>query len=130
MPAESLWQLTAAVPQRRELGKFSCWLAPALQSRDRFRLLSKLQRSQKTPMTQSQWQQWRNQAEKSLRTTQLRQRSLPQLSYPELPVSERADEIAALLAKHQVIIVAGATGSVRRHNYLKSVCKQAAVSAE
>jgi len=124
VPAESLWQLPAAVPKRRELSKFSSWLAPALQSRDRFRLVSKLQRSQKTPMTQSQWQQWRNQAEKSLCTTQLRQRSLPQLNYPELPVSERADEIAALLAKHQVIIVAGATGSGKT-TQLPKICLQA-----
>ncbi|MFC6149497.1 MULTISPECIES: ATP-dependent RNA helicase HrpA [Mumia] len=38
--------------------------------------------------------------------------SVPALEYPpELPVSERRDDIAAALAEHQVIVVAGETGS-------------------
>ena len=37
---------------------------------------------------------------------------LPQLHYPpELPVSQRADEIAAAIRAHQIVIVSGATGS-------------------
>ena len=31
--------------------------------------------------------------------------------YPELPVTEKKDEIAAAIAAHQVVIVAGETGS-------------------
>ncbi|MCV7366172.1 ATP-dependent RNA helicase HrpA [Mycolicibacterium duvalii] len=37
--------------------------------------------------------------------------ALPAISYPDLPVSEHRDEIAAAIAAHQVVIVAGETGS-------------------
>jgi len=44
--------------------------------------------------------------------TQSRKRSVPVISYPaELPVSQRKDEIAAAIRDHQVVIVAGETGS-------------------
>ncbi|WP_234788651.1 ATP-dependent RNA helicase HrpA [Mycolicibacterium iranicum] len=37
--------------------------------------------------------------------------AVPHISYPELPVSERRDEIAAAITANQVVIVAGETGS-------------------
>ncbi len=37
--------------------------------------------------------------------------AVPTISYPELPVSERRDEIAKAITEHQVVIVAGETGS-------------------
>jgi ATP-dependent helicase HrpA len=37
--------------------------------------------------------------------------AVPQISYPDLPVTERRDEIAAAIAANQVVIVAGETGS-------------------
>ncbi|WP_328655799.1 ATP-dependent RNA helicase HrpA [Nocardia salmonicida] len=41
-----------------------------------------------------------------------RRAALPQITYPEqLPVSARRDDIAAAIAAHQVVIVAGETGS-------------------
>jgi ATP-dependent helicase HrpA len=41
-----------------------------------------------------------------------RRRAMPVVSYPpELPVSQRRDEIAAAIRDHQVVIVAGETGS-------------------
>src|ERR1700722_17427928 len=43
---------------------------------------------------------------------QARRASVPVLSYPpELPVSQRRDDIAAAIRDHQVVIVAGETGS-------------------
>jgi ATP-dependent helicase HrpA len=43
---------------------------------------------------------------------QQRSQSVPAISYPqELPVSQRRDEIAAAIRDHQVVIVAGETGS-------------------
>ncbi|MFC2557739.1 MAG: hypothetical protein ACFNXV_07630, partial [Pauljensenia sp.] len=44
---------------------------------------------------------------------QLAQRAaaIPLISFPDLPVSARRDDIAAALADHQVIIVSGETGS-------------------
>ncbi|MPS47981.1 ATP-dependent RNA helicase HrpA [Methylobacillus sp.] len=48
----------------------------------------------------------------SLQRRQLRQEQLPKPEYPaELPVSARKDEIAQAIAKHQVVIVSGETGS-------------------
>ncbi|TVT47093.1 ATP-dependent RNA helicase HrpA [Amycolatopsis rhizosphaerae] len=43
---------------------------------------------------------------------QLRRESVPKIEYPEeLPVSRRKDDIAAAIREHQVVIVAGETGS-------------------
>lgn len=40
-----------------------------------------------------------------------RKRSLPKITYPDLPVAHKKDDIKALIAKHQVVIIAGETGS-------------------
>jgi len=37
--------------------------------------------------------------------------AVPTISYPDLPVSDRRDEIAKAIAEHQVVVVAGETGS-------------------
>ena len=37
--------------------------------------------------------------------------AVPTITYPDLPVSERRDEIAKAIADHQVVVVAGETGS-------------------
>jgi ATP-dependent helicase HrpA len=37
--------------------------------------------------------------------------AVPAVTYPDLPVTDRRDEIAAAIREHQVVIVAGATGS-------------------
>ena len=36
---------------------------------------------------------------------------MPTITYPDLPVSERRDEMAKAIAEHQVVVVAGETGS-------------------
>ncbi len=40
-----------------------------------------------------------------------REATVPTITYPDLPVSDRRDEIAGAIAKHQVVVVAGETGS-------------------
>ena len=40
-----------------------------------------------------------------------REAAVPTITYPDLPVSARRDELAAAIAAHQVVVVAGATGS-------------------
>lgn len=37
--------------------------------------------------------------------------SVPQITYPDLPVSDSRDELAKAISAHQVVVVAGATGS-------------------
>ena len=49
---------------------------------------------------------------RAARRVTARRAALPEISYPEeLPVSQRKDEIAAAIRDHQVVIVAGETGS-------------------
>ena len=40
-----------------------------------------------------------------------RRASVPTITYPDLPVSARRDDIAAAIRDHQVVVVAGETGS-------------------
>ncbi|WP_019972403.1 ATP-dependent RNA helicase HrpA [Mycobacterium sp. 141] len=40
-----------------------------------------------------------------------RQAAVPSITYPDLPVTQRRDEIAKAISENQVVIVAGATGS-------------------
>jgi ATP-dependent helicase HrpA len=40
-----------------------------------------------------------------------REAAVPAITYPDLPVSDRRDEIARAISEHQVVIVAGQTGS-------------------
>lgn len=53
-----------------------------------------------------------------------RRAAVPVISYPpELPVAERADELAAVIAAHQVVVVAGETGS-GKSTQLPKICLQ------
>ncbi|MCW2494260.1 ATP-dependent RNA helicase HrpA [Jatrophihabitans sp.] len=51
------------------------------------------------------------QIEAAERTVATRVAALPAITYPDLPVSGRRDEIAEAIRDHQVVIVAGETGS-------------------
>ena len=54
-------------------------------------------------------------------------RPIPVISYPaELPVVERREEIAAAIAQHQVVIVAGETGSGKT-TQLPKICLELGV---
>ncbi len=49
--------------------------------------------------------------ERSAARCQARAASVPLIEYPDLPVSAKKDDIAALIQQHQVVIVCGETGS-------------------
>lgn len=73
-------------------------------------LKSKLKNGQKINV--SHFEQLSADIEKSLKQRQRRATNLPKPQFPDvLPVSEQRDDIAAAIAAHQVIIVAGETGS-------------------
>ena len=60
----------------------------------------------------------------SLARYQHRQACMPKLSYPEeLPVSSRREQIAEAITKHQVVIVAGETGSGKT-TQIPKICLQ------
>ncbi|SDC97896.1 ATP-dependent RNA helicase HrpA [Rhodococcus tukisamuensis] len=89
---------------RRELKR----LLPDLSLRDEHRLRRKLDRA-RTPEALASLAREVNQAQARISS---RRACVPKTSYPEgLPVSARRDDIAAAIEAHQVVIVAGETGS-------------------
>jgi ATP-dependent helicase HrpA len=65
------------------------------------------------------------QARASVATRDLRQRNVPQVSYaPELPITARKDEIVAAIRAHQVVVIAGETGSGKT-TQLPKMCLEA-----
>jgi ATP-dependent helicase HrpA len=52
-----------------------------------------------------------------------RQHKIPTFEYPDLPVSERADDIADAISNHQVVIIAGETGSGKT-TQIPKICLQ------
>ncbi len=85
---------------------------PELMSRDEHRLRRRLDGARKARNAESTAAQIEADIEAAeLRVTRRRD-GVPKISYPEeLPVSQRKDEIAAAIRDHQVVIVAGETGS-------------------
>ncbi|MBY6185144.1 ATP-dependent RNA helicase HrpA [Marinobacter hydrocarbonoclasticus] len=53
----------------------------------------------------------------------LRAQNAPKVRYPDLPVSDKRDEIAEAIANHQVVIVAGETGSGKT-TQLPKICME------
>ena len=64
------------------------------------------------PIENKVFEQFLHDLEKSLKQRQHRATHLPKPQFPdELPVSERREDIATAIANHQVVIIAGETGS-------------------
>lgn len=58
-----------------------------------------------------QWQPFFKRLLRSLRRNQQRFQQRPEITYPNLPVSQEKEAIQAAIAQHQVVIIAGETGS-------------------
>ncbi|MBN2647196.1 MAG: ATP-dependent RNA helicase HrpA, partial [Thiotrichales bacterium] len=57
-------------------------------------------------------QNWCQRLAKSIELAQKRLKKIPKIDYPQqLPVSARKDELRALIREHQVVVIAGETGS-------------------
>ncbi|MCL2310184.1 MAG: ATP-dependent RNA helicase HrpA [Proteobacteria bacterium] len=81
-------------------------------SRDRYRLEARLRRMHKGKSETAEGQKLQSEIAQSVTKREARARQKPTVHYPEeLPVSQRADEIEALIRAHQVVIVCGETGS-------------------
>ncbi|NVJ61138.1 MAG: ATP-dependent RNA helicase HrpA [Gammaproteobacteria bacterium] len=66
--------------------------------------------------------------EQSISKVKQRAQSAPKVTYPEaLPVSQRTDEIKKLIEKHQVLILAGETGSGKT-TQLPKICIEAGLA--
>jgi ATP-dependent helicase HrpA len=103
-------------------------LMDAVASRDLFRLkqqLKKIQQSLKASEENlSGWNRWVTAATKSNSWVETRAASFPQISYPDLPVCGRADEIRDLIRDNQVVVIAGETGSGKT-TQLPKICLEA-----
>ncbi|WIV52649.1 ATP-dependent RNA helicase HrpA [Amycolatopsis nalaikhensis] len=85
---------------------------PELMPRDRQRLRRRLEGARKARNRDAVLQQIAADVDAAELRVQSRRESVPKIEYPEeLPVSKLKDEIAAAIEKHQVVIVAGETGS-------------------
>ena len=85
-------------------------------SKDRFRLASKIANLERRARENKPFDIALGKLEKSIiessEWVQKRLVSIPTISYPDqLPVAEHADELRQVIADHQVVIVAGETGS-------------------
>ncbi|GAB2682889.1 ATP-dependent RNA helicase HrpA [Aliiglaciecola sp. 3_MG-2023] len=96
-----------AIPTRDDLQK---QLSGCLGS-DIFKLQKQLNRLVKSKSTDAQWLSLASAIEKSTLVRQFKLQNIPDIDYPELPVSEHKDAISEAIAKHQVVIIAGETGS-------------------
>ncbi len=98
----------------------ACLLADRPGLRRRLRgLRQRLERGQ--PSAEGLARLWREIAT-SQAVLELRRALVPEIQFPpELPVSERRDEVAAFIARHQVVILCGETGS-GKSTQLPKIC--------
>ncbi|MCV6605841.1 MAG: ATP-dependent RNA helicase HrpA, partial [Porticoccaceae bacterium] len=96
-------------------------------SSDRGRLLAGLgrvrQRLKRKQPVDKELQRLVELAEKSQKQVAARAAAVPAIDYPDLPVSARREEIASAIGDHQVVIVAGETGSGKT-TQLPKICLQ------
>ncbi|WP_205340183.1 ATP-dependent RNA helicase HrpA [Denitrificimonas caeni] len=79
---------------------------------DQYRLRRRLLALLKTPEHEQQLLQWQQDLEKSCSQVVNRRLSIPSIRYDDsLPIAERREDIKDALNKHQVLIIAGETGS-------------------
>jgi ATP-dependent helicase HrpA len=93
---------------------------------DRYRFRRRIQGLQKRAAKDADYSQGVlnlvHQIRASQQRLQQRQERLPQPSFPsELPISQRLDEIKALISEHQVVILCGETGS-GKSTQLPKIC--------
>ncbi|MDP5040475.1 MAG: DEAD/DEAH box helicase, partial [Paraglaciecola sp.] len=82
-------------------------------SKDRFKFRQRVKRLDKADYekTSEKLQSVLLDIDQSLSVVQRKQLNRPNIDYPDLPVSEKKQEIAEAISAHQVVIVAGETGS-------------------
>ena len=98
-----------------ELASLSAYLDACMLA-DRWRLRAKLRRLEEAMKTgeagDKEMVQLRAVIEKAIARLEARRAHKPRIDYPpELPISQKRDEIARAVAENQVVIVCGETGS-------------------
>ena len=78
---------------------------------DRFRLRRRLNQLKRGNLNTNALEKLHQDILRSAQRRENRANNLPDITYPPLPVSDKKDDIKAAIASHQVVIVAGETGS-------------------
>ncbi len=79
---------------------------------DAIPLARRIERARRAHAPTAEWERIGAAVARSVEKRQARAARLPAIAYPpELPVSQRADDIARVIREHQVVIVCGETGS-------------------
>ena len=102
-------------PVQNELKQLRKKIVECLTS-DRYRLNQQLnkiaQRAQQGKPFDQDLKQFTEKLERSHQQVVSRQKSIPSIEYPDdLPIAERRDDISNAIANHQVVVIAGETGS-------------------
>ena len=85
---------------------------PLAMVRDAARLGARIDRARARRAPEAEWTRLAADLERSIASCAARAMSKPAITYPpDLPVAQRADEIAKAIRAHQVVIVCGETGS-------------------
>ena len=121
--------LLSRVPTKTtDFGLLENWLVKSVSCRDLFRLTRQLNdfRRQVTSNKDlsKDWPKWSSAVQRSLDTVATRRASLPPINFPDLPVSNRSEEILELILNNQVVVIAGETGSGKT-TQIPKICLQA-----
>ena len=110
-----------------EINALEIRLVDCVSSCDLFRLRKQLREIARRIKTNQDltpaWQKWISAVKTSQQKVESRLEKYPDITYPDLPVSARAEEICDLIKQHQVVIIAGETGQVRLRSYPKYAFK-------
>ena len=123
------FKIPAKIPtQPKQFRLLESQLSDAVSSRDLFRFkqqLIKIQQADKRSDAQTAlWDKWTAAVARSNDWVERRAQGLPEISYSDLPVSARADEIRDLIKENQVVVIAGETGSGKT-TQLPKICLEA-----
>jgi len=89
------------------------------------RRLNKLKRNKHGTPSTAEVERLQQQAQESITLRDRRSRNVPRVSYPEeLPISARKNEILQAIKKHDVVIIAGETGSGKT-TQIPKICLEA-----
>lgn len=108
-------------------------LLPNCLRQDRLRLtghLTRALRESSSSPPESRIAHWLAEAKRSVGLRHQRHERLPQVSYPSnLPISSRKEEIVAAIRAHQVVVIAGETGSGKT-TQIPKMCLEAGCGVE
>ena len=129
MPHPDSFNLTKIVPTTAgQIDRLAIELEQTVLSPDLFGLTRTLltfkNRTLDSPESSSKWLKLCSAVAKSQAIAESRRLRLPSIEYPDLPVSSRAEEIRGEIEKHQVVIIAGETGSGKT-TQIPKICLQA-----